>query len=301
MAKALAAKAHIDRLDILIDDLSSQQSQQVDNSISKVDSKPDSSSGSSNQIELDLMPSLINDDTFEPNIGYEKTENKDNKDISHQEFLSLSSQIMPILESIFTQECGKKLHISYLYKAVNQKSLLGLSQEAMGTFLAKAVMSGYCERDIYDKDCYFSLPDKSDSVDIPSTNNPYKKTLDGLAINQEVKSNNDEEEKEDEQEKSKKYVVFSKTKPNHNLPFSPHVKMNLLETIDGYISECQPKTFTPQDLLNYLYSEEQQEQWTDNQKKDNFICIKNALKYYSKKNHFLRVRNGVYQPLSNDN
>ncbi len=294
MAKALAAKAHIERLEILIKDLSSEQSQVFDNSASGGNRHEDlsKSNASSTQIELDLMTAPRNDDTENIEIIDEKT---DNKDISNKEFLNLSSQVMPILESIFTLERGKKLHISYLHKAVNQKSLLGLSQEKVKTFLDKAIYLGYCERDIYDTDCYFSVPNKSDLSDIPSTNNPYKTTLDSEVTSKDVDLN----QKQEEQQKEKKYVVFSKTKPNHNLPPSPYVKMNLLETIEGYISECQPKTFTNQDVLNYLYSEQQQEQWTDNQRKDNFLCLKNALNYYYKQGHWNRVKIGLYRPIYN--
>ncbi|MGK7896452.1 MAG: hypothetical protein AB4372_23250, partial [Xenococcus sp. (in: cyanobacteria)] len=63
----------------------------------------------------------------------------------------------------------------------------------------------------------------------------------------------------------------------------------------GYIEECQPKTFTPSDVLNYVYSDEQQNQWTETQATKIFKAIAKALHYYWKQKKWQRVRVGVYR------
>ncbi len=160
IAKAMSAKANLDRLEPLLKDLSSQLSlyPQEQSSFLEFEPEPESINGSREQLELDWMGALIEDTEplTEPDDSNDKTENQE---ISHREFVKLSPQVMPILESIFAQDVGKKLHLSYLHKAVNQESLLGLSQDTVGLFLEEAIALGYCERDRYDKDCYVSVPE----------------------------------------------------------------------------------------------------------------------------------------------
>ncbi len=82
----------------------------------------------------------------------------------------------------------------------------------------------------------------------------------------------------------------------HHLPVSPKVKSKMLDTLLGYIAECHPKTFTPTDVLNYLYSDEQQNQWTETQADKILTAISNGLHYYSKQKQWRRIRVGVYRP-----
>ncbi len=275
---ALAAKANLERLEVLLKDLSSQLSLYPQEQESFLEFEPDQESinGSREQLELDWMGALIDDETEpnpEPEINDDKTENQE---ISHREFVKLSSQVMPILESIFAQDPGKKLHLSYLHKAVNQKSLLGLSQDTVGLFLEEAIALGYCERDSYDKQCYYSVSEPKTLLKEALRNNPYK------SISTKA------------QETSTESV--STIKPLHQLPPNPKVKMTAGDTIQGYVTECQPKTFTSKDVVNYLYSDAEQQSWSQSQKTRVGQIIRGGLSNYNNKN-WKRIRTGVYKPL----
>ena len=288
IAKALAAKANLNRLETLLKDLSSQLSlyPQQQKSFLEFEPEPESINGSREQLELDWMGALIEDTepSTEPDDSNDKTENQE---ISHREFVKLSSQVMPILESIFALDVGKKLHLSYLHKAVNQKSLLGLSQDTVELFLEEAINKGYCERDSYDKSCYYSVSEPKTLLKEALRNNSPLRTFEKKTIDEGVK-----EKQQPNQEES-----LAKTKPAHKLPPSPKVKMSIPDTIMGYIVECQPKTFTSSDVLNYFYSDEEQKRWSEAQKKKVIKSIRNGLSNGNNRN-WRRVKRGVYQTIN---
>ncbi len=287
LTKALAAKANLDRLEPLLKDLSSQLSLYPQQQESFLEFEPDEESltGSREQLELDWMGTLVEDTepSTEPDTSDEKTENQE---ISHREFVRLSSQVMPILQSIFVQDVGKKLHLSYLHKIINQKTDFGLSQDTVELFLDKAIALGYCDRDIYDKNCYYSVPDDKALVEEAFSNNPYKRNFERKTTNEEVK-----ETQQPNQEAS-----LTLTKPLHNLPPSPRVKMTIPDTIMGYIIEYQPDTFTVKDVVNYLYSETEQASWSKTQVRQVNTSISNIL-WGSKEKQWERIQPGVYRPL----
>ncbi len=163
--------------------------------------------------------------------------------------------------------------------------MLGLSQDTVGLFLEEAIALGYCERDMYDKQCYYSISEPNTLLKEALRKNPSLGTLEEKTIDEEVK--------EKQQQKQEKSVTL--TKPIHGLPPSPKVKTKMLDTLLGYIEECQPKTFTPSDVLNYVYSDEQQNQWTETQATKIFKAIAKALHYYWKQKKWQRVRVGVYR------
>ncbi len=288
LAKALAAKANLDRLEILLKDLSSQIALYPEEQESFLEFEPEEESltGSREQLELDWMGALIEDDSkpdAEPDKSDDKTENQE---ISHREFVELSSQVMPILESIFDLELGRTLHINYLQKKVNQKIKLDLTTETVQLYLDEAIKRGYCGRDIYDSNCYVSVLEPKTLVKEPFTDNPYKRTYERKTRNEEVK-----EKQQQNQEES-----VTLTKPTHNLPPNPRVKMTVPDTIMGYIAECQPKTFTHEDVLNYLYSDGEQKRWSEAQTKKVIKSIRGGLSHGNNRN-WIRVRAGVYKPL----
>ncbi len=163
LAKAMAAKANLDRLELLLKDLSSQLSLYPEQQQSFLEFEPEEKSNdNSSQLELHWMPASIDEDDNELEAEPEQINEKTKKqEISHHEFVELSSQVMPILKSIFAQDVGKKLHLSYLHKIINQKSLLGLSLDTVELFLDEAIALRYCERDIYDKDCYLKCRERT--------------------------------------------------------------------------------------------------------------------------------------------
>ena len=287
IAKALAAKANLDRLEVLLKDLSSQLSlyPQQQESFLEFEPEPESINGNREQLELDWMGALVEDTKPDPEPEQSDDKTK-NQEISHREFVKLSSQVMPILESIFAQDVGKKLHLSYLHKAVNQKSLLDLSQDTVGLFLEEAIALGYCERDSYDKSCYYSVSEPKTLLQEALRNNPYKRTLEKKAKDEEVKEKQQLLEEES----------VTKREPTRSLPSSPRVKMSIADTIIGYITECQPKTFSIQDVVNYLYSPTQQQQWSGIQRKQIITSISNSLRG-TKEKQWKRINPGVYQPL----
>ncbi len=284
LAKAMAAKANLDRLELLLKDLSSQFALYPEEQESFLEFKPEekSTNGNSPQLELDWMRASLEEDT-KPTAEPERTENQE---ISHREFVKLSSQVMPILQSIFAQDLGKKLHLSYLSKAVNQKSLLGLTPETIELFLDEAIALGYCDRDIYDKSCYYSVPDNKALVEEAFKDNPYKRTF------EEKTTTNDVEEKQP----TKQDESVTLTKPLHNLPPSPRVKMTLLSTIQGYIAECKPVKIKAQNVVDYLYSDSDQSSWSNTQNQKILHSIAATLSSYNNK-EWRRLRTGVYKPL----
>ena len=288
LAKAMSAKANLDRLDVLLKDLSSQFALYPEEQESFLEFEPEEKSinGNSPQLELDWMGTLVEDDS-KPNTEPEPNDDKTkNQEISHREFVRLSSQVMPILKSIFAQDLGKKLHLSYLSKAVNQKSLLGLTPETIELFLDEARALGYCERDIYDKNCYYSVPDEKALVEEAFKDNPYKRTF------EKKTTTNDAQEKQ----QLKHLESVTLTEPTHNLPPSPKVKMTIPDTILGYIDSCHPKTFKAEDVVNYLYSAQEQKQWSKSQRSQITHSITAGLSYYNQRN-WKRVRAGVYRPI----
>ncbi len=88
IAKALAAKANLDRLELLLKDLSSQFALYPEEQQSFLEFEPDSESltGSREQLELDWMGTLVEDTepSTEPEPNDDKTENQE---ISHREFI----------------------------------------------------------------------------------------------------------------------------------------------------------------------------------------------------------------------
>ena len=288
IAKALAAKANLDRLEPLLKDLSSQLSlyPQQQESFLEFEPEPQTINGSRKQLELDWMSTLVED--TEPNPEPEPSEDKtENQEISHREFIKLSPQVMPVLESLFTQDPGKKLHLTYLYKAVNQQSQLGLSQDTVELFLEEAIALGYCERDMYDKQCYYSVSDTKAWLEKAFKDNPPLGTF--------GEKTTDKAAKEKQQQNQGESVTL--TEPTHKLPPSQFVKMTIPDTILGYINSCHPKTFTSNDVVNYLYSETEQKHWSKEQTTQITNSIAGGLSYYNRRKWF-KVRPGVYRPIN---
>ena len=94
----------------------------------------------------------------------------------------------------------------------------------------------------------------------------------------------------------KESAPLTETNFNHSLPFSPKVKMTIPDTVLGYIAECQPETFTVKDVVNYLYSQAEQKQWSKTQNRQVITSISNIL-WGSKHQQWIRVQPGLYQPL----
>ncbi len=161
-----------------------------------------------------------------------------------------------------------------------------MSQDTVGLFLEEAIALGYCERDSYDKSCYYSVSEPKTLLQEAFRNNPYKRTFEKKATNEGVKEKQQLLEEES----------VTKREPTRSLPSSPRVKMSIADTIMGYITECQPKTFSIQDVVNYLYSPTQQQQWSGIQRKQIITSISNSLRG-TKEKQWKRIKPGVYQPL----
>lgn len=84
----------------------------------------------------------------------------------------------------------------------------------------------------------------------------------------------------------------------YDLPPSNKLKPTLLETIRLFIVECSPTRFSIEDVINYLYLQEQQSGWSQSKKNKVRSSISNVLgrKAYLGK-QWRRIRPGIYQPL----
>lgn len=281
MTLAMNAKANLERLRFLLTDLAPKPSLESTAQFSLFDL--DEADNDDNE----MFTASLEDEQEQladfPDVPDEEPEA--NQEISHRRFIELLDVVMPVLESVFDTEQGKTLHINYLHKIVNQQTLLSLSLDTVVLYLEEAIDRGFCGRDKYDRECYLSLPDKKALLEEAFSNNPYK------SIKANVKASTS-----DSKTNLNQKAVTTLERPTHSLPLNPRVKMTIPDTIQGYILERQPDTFIIKDVINYLYSQTEQKQWSAIQRKQIITSISNSLSK-SKEKEWSRIQPGVYKPL----
>ena len=238
------------------------------------------------------------------------------------------SSAMSVLKSVFNSDSGKTLHKNYLQKILNQELKQELSTELVELYLEEAVTRGYVERDEYDRNCYIAQAESSKINTLAQTDNSKGRGLGeppvgadirrqthgsrssrgsepssepatspkGAAENRQprVLQNGDVSPERVEDEKSQR---SNQSRKLYNLPPSPKLKPTLLETVNEYIAKFTPKRFSIVDVVNYLYPDSQQLNWSKTRKNKVRQAIANVLgrsDYLGK--HWKRIKPGVYRP-----
>jgi hypothetical protein len=201
-----------------------------------------------------------------------------------KKFLEEISLAMSAIESIVDADSGKTLHTSYLHQRLNLELERELSVELVELYLEEAVTKGYLEQDEFDRSCY-----RARSTDLEAQG-------DRLAV--AVVQQNEDVVNETVLDRGASPNVSSSKKP-YELPPSSKLKPTLLETISHYIARHHPKSFSIDDIANYLYPSKQQSDWSQGTRNKVRTCISNVLgrKAYLGK-YWSRVQPGVYRPLT---
>ena len=187
-------------------------------------------------------------------------------------FPEVFSSAMSVLKTVFSSDSGKTLHKSYLHQILNQKLEQELSAELVELCLNEAITRGYIEQDDGDRHCYIVKPQSDIITDTSAV----------IEDNQRQRNLNPN----------------NRTRKLHNLPSSSKLKQTLVETVNGYIVQCNPKRFVIQDVVNYLYSEKQRLNWSKTKRIKVYQSIAKVLgrKAYLGK-EWQRIEPGVYRPL----
>ena len=213
-----------------------------------------------------------------------EAENEDNFEPSQllkiKELLIDLSQVMEAIKSACRLDNGKSLHKSYLHKILNRQLSRELSVEMVDLYLDEAINRGIIETDEFDNQCYVAQLDSSINFTDLAQSNGHSEELQHRILQTGTKNT--------EQIQTK----------HRNLPPSPNLKLTLLETVRQYIAESNPKRFSAEDVINYLYSIEQQTSWSRNNTRKIRVSIFNVLsrKAYLNK-YWKRVKPGIYRPL----
>ncbi len=196
-------------------------------------------------------------------------------------FLEALSSAMSVLKTVFSSDSEKTLHTSYLHKILNQKLEQELGAELVELYLNEAITRGYIEQDDGDPHCYIVKP-QSDIITDTSAKQKEDSSLDVVQDNQRLRNSNPN----------------NQSRKLYKLPSSSKLKRTLLETVNGYIVKCSPKRFSIEDVVNYLYPEKQQLDWSKTTRIKVYQAIANALgrKAYLGK-EWQRIEPGVYRPL----
>ena len=274
---ATEAKEHRERVSLLLQDLLAHSSHEENYLMEKPDNNQSIEAKSlDNGRGSPLLSSASPTELDEDSSGALDVEQK-------RKFLDSVSQAMLVIESVSKSDSGKTLHQSYLHKILNLELKTELSVDLVELYLQEAITRGYLKLDEFDSSCYIAqgYSNLSNSMtDLPKKQNKSAEctplaTGNALPVGRGL----------------------ANRKP-YDLPPSNKLKPTLLETIRLFIAECSPTRFSIEDVINYLYPQEQQSSWSQSKKNKVRSSISNVLgrKAYLGK-QWRRIRPGIYQPL----
>ena len=277
LAMATEAKEHRERVSLLLQDLLAHSSHEENYLMEKPDNNQSIEAKSlDNGRGSPLLSSASPTELDEDSSGALDVEQK-------RKFLDSVSQAMLVIESVSKSDSGKTLHQSYLHKILNLELKTELSVDLVELYLQEAITRGYLKLDEFDSSCYIAqgYSNLSNSMtDLPKKQNKSAEctplaTGNALPVGRGL----------------------ANRKP-YDLPPSNKLKPTLLETIRLFIAECSPTRFSIEDVINYLYPQEQQSSWSQSKKNKVRSSISNVLgrKAYLGK-QWRRIRPGIYQPL----
>ena len=293
LAMATEAKEHRERVGLLLQDLcrdvSGFENNFVDNGSININeqqnNRSQSKKSSDDKKTSPLLPSTESPESCEEDsiIALCEVDSSSAAIVPEQikKFMSDLSIAMSVIESVSNSDSGKTLHQNYLHHQLNNELNIELSQELVELYLEEAVVRGYLELDEFDNNCYRGKP-KSDSfvevAQLPSEDLACDKAIDNEQLS------------------------FRKSGSPYDLPDSDKLKPTLLKTIEGYIGDNSNKSFSIEDVINYLYPQHTQLNWDKALKNKVRISISNVLcrKAYLGK-HWSRIKPGVYRPRNKKN
>ncbi len=288
LAMATSAKDNRERVQLLLQDLlrndiTSEHHLLESSTINQQHSpqliEPQNSNNRQTSLELPLTASLSE------NSFAQKAVDEDNcvpmGATQMRRFLQNLSKAISVIESMSNFDSGKTLHQNYLHKILNHELEQELSVDLVELYLDEAIARGFIERDQFDNHCYLAKSSDHQKELASSEQN--------FDVAQQIVPNATEN-----------HVAgnFKSQNPKpYNLPHSTKLKPTLLETVTHYIANCNPRSFSIEDLVNYLYTQKQQSKWSQAKKNKVRGCISNVLgrKAYLNK-YWSRIRPGVYQP-----
>ena len=274
LAMATEAKEHRERVSLLLQDLLTHSSDEENYLKEKspnnqsIEAKSLDNGIVTPQNTLNLSPLLSSASPTKLSSAPDLVVEEDSfgADSQMRRFLNSLSQAMSVIESVSKSDSGKALHQSYIHKILNLEMKTKLSVDLVELYLEEAITKGYLKLDEFDSSCYIAQGHNSLSN---SMTDPPSKQNKSLA-----------------------------NRKSYNLPPSNKLKPTLLETIRSYIVEYSPTSFSIGDVINYLYSQQQQSDWSQTKKNKVRSSISNVLgrKAYLGQ-QWKKLKPGIYQPL----
>lgn len=304
LAMATEAKEHRERIKLLLQDLLRSQTH-LENYI--VESRSfkgqendiliERRSRDNRQINPELLPSesKLEVASIADDVDIEDSSTS-NQIEQMRRFLATLSTAMSVIELVVNSDSGKTLHRNYLQTLLEQELEQQLSFELIELYLDEAIKRSYLKRDEYDRNCYLAMNTQTDGSLL---------SKDKSAIRSAVDRNKDRLKSPDlsptpnaPQAKKTRATGSNQAKKLNHLPHSSRLKRTLVKTVQEYIVNSSPKKFSAQDIIDYLYTEKQQLNWSKTKKTKVYQAIANVL---SRSNYvgteWKRVQPGVYQPL----
>ena len=285
LAMAMTAKENLGKIELLLQDLLENESYQGEYRVesTSVERKAEelevSGENGSAKTELSLLSSKIAP-TSPTEVSDDELKTKESSALTQIEQMSRLiedlSQAMSVLKSVTNSDTGKTLHLNYLQKILNQELQQELGIELVELYLEEGIKRGYVKRDEYDRNCYIAQGESSKSKSLTQQNGAVLKPT--IEVQKSPRTN--------------------QSKKLYNLPSSGKLKPTLLETVNQYIVKCSPKRFSVEDVLNYLYPQKQQLNWSKTQKTKVRQALANVLgrKAYLGK-EWNRIKPGIYRPI----
>ena len=294
LAMATEAKENRERVELLLLDLGRDVSSFEDNSIESSLSNGRPHNGSASHRSLDperVIQELPQAEPSPPASSVVDEERSNPSSVEQMKRWTLDLfKAMSVIESVSNSDSGKALHQNYLHHLINRKLDIELSEELVELYLEEAIRRGYLELDEFDNNCYVAK----------AKNNSKSEAF--IEQNGQLTGRSEAATpcpKENIAKRSVTTVRLSgrESGKSYNLPPSDKLKPTLLETIEQYINKCSPKRFSIEDVINYLYPQKQQLDWSQTKKNKVRSCISNVLgrKAYLGK-HWSRIKPGVYRP-----
>jgi hypothetical protein len=294
LAMATEAKEHRERVSLLLQDLLAHSSHEENYLMEKPQNNESSEAKSlDNGRGSPLLSSASSTELDEDSFGVVDSSQM-------RRFLNSVSQAMSVIESVSKSDSGKTLHKSYLHKILNLELKTELSVDLVELYLEEAINRGYLKLDEFDSSCYIAQGHNSSSNSISMTDLPKKPQKSAECTPLATSARVGYEDAHPKAAEGNALPVgrgLANRKP-YDLPPSNKLKPTLLETIRLFIAECSPIRFSVEDVINYLYPQEQQSGWSQSKKNKVRSSISNVLsrKAYLGK-QWQRIRPGIYQPL----
>jgi hypothetical protein len=294
LAKATASKENRERVSLLLQDLSGSEA--VEEAFWEANLyEPETDASRQIQEEKGIVLDLSNSRVEEEEEHYTDVDTSSDA----TKTIDALNQAIEIIVSISESETGKTLHLNYFQKLLSEEMSRSLSSEIVKLYLDEGIKRGYLEKDAFDPNCYRANKPRTRRV---------KDALIGSNRIGDVESDEQPHEfiESEDTLKSSRLTVDNFKEENssltrayaYKLPPSSKLRVTLLETIQEYLKQKNPLRFSIENVMNYLYSTAEQENWSKETRDKVRSSISNVLsrKAYLNK-EWKRIKSGTYQPI----